>query len=269
MLAQMSKMFFIAKTIKLPVDWSQPGDQYPDAFKPGEKGVAPNSPMNLFREASLNKYHVDSAKTVGDQFSAYIDGISRAICQGIQIWMNTTVIAGVMITGPVGIVKPGSIIGPNLTPLIMAAAPKATPQELKYSQAISSAFGSQWQMWHMMMTGILNYPAFASFPGPMAPPTPNVPAPVLMFPSSGEAGLSLEMLGHMMSANLGDPKALHASELFDSIASGFSCVFQTFKSSTLITNVYGTGPIPTFAPPFVPVGPVVMGNVIPTPGVFV
>ena len=31
----------------------------------------------------------------------------------------------------------------------------------------------------------------------------------------------------------------------------------------------GAGPVPTFAPPFLPVGPVLAGTVIPTPGVFV
>jgi hypothetical protein len=183
--------------------------------------------------------------------------------------MNTAVIAGVAINGPMGLLKPGSVTGPLLTPLILSAAPQGTPQEAKYSQAISSAFGTQWQSWHMMLTGILMYPAFASFPGPMAPPTPNVPAPVATFPSGGEAGLSPAILRNTINANLGDPQALHAFDLFDSIASGFGCVFQLFKSSTLIQNVLGKGPVPTFSPPAVPAGPVLMGDVIPIPGVFV
>ena len=62
-----------------------------------------------------------------------------------------------------------------------------------------------------------------------------------------------------MEANLADPTALHASALFDAIAKAFNTVFQIFKASTLVQNVLGTGPIPTFAPPFVPVGPVVAG----------
>jgi hypothetical protein len=73
----------------------------------------------------------------------------------------------------------------------------------------------------------------------------------------------------MMDANLADPQALHASDLFDAIAKAFNTVFQTFKASTLVNNVLGMGPVPTFAPPFVPAGPVLMGSVIPMPGVFV
>jgi len=57
--------------------------------------------------------------------------------------------------------------------------------------------------------------------------------------------------------------------LFDAIAKAFNTVFQVFKASTMVQNVLGMGPIPTFVPPFVPVGPVVMGTVIPTPGVLI
>ena len=117
--------------------------------------------------------------------------------------------------------------------------------------------------------GTLMYPAFAAFPGPVAPPMPNIPLPLIAFSSPGESGLSPSTLKITMDANLADPKALHASDLFDAIAKAFNTVFQIFKASTMVQNVLGMGPIPTFAPPFVPVGPVVMGTVIPTPGVLI
>jgi hypothetical protein len=37
----------------------------------------------------------------------------------------------------------------------------------------------------------------------------------------------------------------------------------------MVTNVLGTGPVPTFAPPYVPVGPVVGGVGNMTPGGFI
>jgi hypothetical protein len=37
-------------------------------------------------------------------------------------------------------------------------------------------------------------------------------------------------------------------------------------ASQMVMLVMGKGPIPTFAPPFVPVGPVVGGDNIATPG---
>lgn len=265
--ANLSKANFLAKNIKLPMDWSQPGDQYSDAFQESEKAVPPNSPMNLFREATLNKFHVEAAKTIGEKFSCYIDGICGAICDGIDKWMKMAMIGGVIINGPTGMLLPNSVSGPSLTPMILATAPKSTTQETKYSNAIANAFGTLWQTWHSGLMGMLTYPAFAAFPGPVAPPTPNIPIPLMALSSPGESGLSPDSIKGAMEANLGDPKALHASDLFDAIAKAFNTIFQVFKSSTLVQNVLGTGPVPTFAPPFVPAGPVVGGTVIPTPGV--
>jgi hypothetical protein len=102
----------------------------------------------------------------------------------------------------------------------------------------------------------------------MAPPTPNVPLPLITFSSPGEAALSAGALKGMMTAFLADPKANHALDLFDALSKAFNTIFQTFKATTMVQNVLGMGPIPTFAPPFVPVGPVLAGWVIPTPGVF-
>ena len=266
MLSKLAQMNFVAKGIKLPVDWSKPGDQYDDAFKKDEKSVAPNTPTTLFTQASLNKYHVETSKKIGDQFAKYIDGICGGICDGIDKWMKMTSVAGVMITGPTGMLMPGNVIGPPIGPLILATAPKNTPQEMKYSNAIANAFNTLWQGWAAGLMGTLMYPPFAAFPGPVGPPTPNVPIPLIAFSSAGEAGLSAGSLKSMMEANLGDPQALHASDMFDAIAKAFATVFVTYKASTLVQNVLGTGPVPCFAPPFVPVGPVLGGVGTGTPG---
>lgn len=269
-MSQLARMIFISKFIRLPTDWSDLGPQFPKAFKPEELVTMPNSPMNLFREATLNKYHVDTAKEIGEGFGKYIDGICGAICDGIDKWMKLTTISGVMINGPVGILMPGMVVGPPLMPLIFATAPKSTLQEIKYSNAISNAFGTLWQPWHLGLSGMIMYPpTFALFPGPFHPPTPNIPLPLITLPSPGESGLSPNTLKATMEANLGDPTAYHASALFDSIAKAFFAVFQIFKVSTLVQNVLGMGPVPVFAPPFVPVGPVLLGTGISPPGCLV
>lgn len=262
MFSKLAKVNFASKNINLPVNWEKPGTQYPDAFKPGEKSVAPNPPMTLFREATLNKYHVDTANTIGKAFEDFIEGTCGAICGAIDKWMKMTSIAGVIIAGPVGALLPGCVLGPPLTPLIFASAPKSTPQEIKYSKAIANAVGMLWQPWQSGLMGTLMYPAFTACPAPM-PPTPNVPMPVAMFPSAGEAGLSPMNMKGLMEANLADPEALHASDLFDAVSNAFATIFQAFKTTTMIQNVLGTGS------PAVPGGPVVGGTVIPKPGVFV
>lgn len=266
MLAQLAKLNFSGMQIALPTEWKAPGEQFSDAFAPSELVAPPNPPTNLFHEPTLNKYHVDTAKDIGKAFEDYIDGICDGICDGIDKWLKMATVVGVIINGPVGVVAPGNVQGPPLGPLILAKAPMNTPQESKYSNAIANAFGTLWQAWHLGIAGTLMYPAFAAFPGPVAPPTPNVPMPLIALPSGGEAGLSPNSLKGLMQTNLADPEALHAPELFDALAKAFSVVFQIFKASTLVQNVLGTGPIPTFAPPFVPVGPVVMGTGNGAPG---
>ncbi len=266
MYQQLARQIFVAHAIKLPVNFSKPGNQYDDAFDPSELIAIPNAPTNLFREASLNKYHVDTAKEVGGQFAAFIDGTCDAICGAISQWMTTTSIAGVVINAVVGTLTPGGVIGPPLTPLILSQAPKKTPQEIKYSNVIANVFGTAWQTWQSGISGVLMYPAFAAVPSPVAPPVPNIPVPLIALPSAGEVALAAPTMKAQMIAQLGDPQAPHAAELFDALTQGFTPVFNIMKASTMVQNVLGTGPVPTFAPPFVPVGPVVGGVGTGPPG---
>jgi len=269
MMSQLAKTFFAANMIQLPTLWKDMGSQFPDAFELTEVMTLPNlpPPLTLFMQATLNKYHVDAAKTISDGFIEYIDGICEAICDGIDKWMKTTTIVGVVINGPVGVLPPAGVLGVvPLNVLILASAPVDTPQKLRYSTAIANTFGVLWQLWSMGITGVLAYPNFAVFAGPVGPPTPNTPMPLIALPSIGEAALSPVSLKGMMMANLADPLAHHALQLFDAIATAFNIVFQIFKATTLVKNVIGTGPIPTFAPPFVPGGPVAGGVGIGAPG---
>jgi hypothetical protein len=164
----------------------------------------------------------------------------------------------------------GQVVGPPLGPLILASAPKATPQELKYSNAIANAISQGWLTYQstIKVPGLPWYPAFAAFPGPVAPPMPNIPVPVIAL-TQVTVSVSKAQLKSAMIANLGDPKAAHHKELFDCIADAFDKCFVVWQASTQVTNVLGTGPVPTFAPPYVPVGPVVGGVGTMTPGGFV
>ncbi len=266
-LAEMAKLNFKAKAIGLPVKWKTPtGEQYAKAFAMSEL-VNPPDAASVFLAKSPNKYHVETQKEIGKGFADFIEKICGALCDAIDKWMKLTSIAGMVITGPVGVVAPGNVVGPPLMPFILASAPVNTPQLMKYSKAIAQVVSTAWQQWQMGLAGQLMYPAFAAFPGPMAPPMPCVPMPLIAFSSPGEAMLSPATLKAQMIANLGDAEALHHKELFDAVAQAFNTTFTLFKATTMVQNVLGTGPIPTFAPPFVPVGPVVGGTSVPTPGV--
>jgi hypothetical protein len=141
--------------------------------------------------------------------------------------------------------------------------------EMKYTNAIATAIGNGWLTWQssIKVPGLTWYPAFAAFPAPVAPPMPNIPMPLVTLVSV-DASLAPGALKGMMMGTFGDPTALHAADLFDAVSQAFNSVFMTYKLSTIVKNVLGTGPIPTFAPPIVPAGPVVGGVGSGLPGCF-
>ena len=135
LLGQTSFLMFISKLRFLPTQWTMPTsaeavNQFAEAFTDSERMVAPNSPLNLFREMTLNAYHVNTAKVIGKGYEQYIKGVTDAICDAIGKWSLLTVFAGVQINGPVGMVTPGCVLGPPLLPFILASAPKDTPMQL-------------------------------------------------------------------------------------------------------------------------------------------
>jgi hypothetical protein len=239
-----AKMNFAARGIALPMQWKSMGPLYPDAFGPPERATPATPPGNLFHEPTANKYHTDAARILGRKFETYIDGICSAIAMAIRKWMQSASVASVTLNGTIGTVAPGAVVGPPLKPVIMAAAPRATRQELRYSQAVATAVNDAWGVWQQGLSGLLNYP-------PFGPPGPNIPAPLITFGSAGEANLAPERLGAAMFRNLGDPGALHARDLFDSLSRAVYTHFQEFKAATLICGVIMTPPAPPLPQPLV------------------
>ncbi len=274
-------MSFIAKLQFLPNTWTPPMDpaMFKKSFDIMELIVPPNGPFNLFREITLLKAHVNTAKVIGKGFEKFIKGVCDGICQAISITHLLNIYTGVKINGPVGTVTPGNIMGPPLMPMILLFAPKNTLMEMVWSTCVAIAIGKAWDMWRMGLTGNLIYPMFAVFPGPFGPPMPSIPLPLMMFTSSGESQFSPSALKGQMMSNLNtfsgvlkavgvNTNSIHAPAFFGAISEAFFAVFQMYKAMTLMMPVIGMGPIPSFAPPFVPVGPVVGGTTLPIPAPF-
>jgi len=269
-----AKAKFAGNSLKSPKDWQQPsgdpaGKQYPDAFAPSERtSVPPVAVPPLFTPASLNKYHCDTTKMLNDKIGGYLDGICTAICSAWSQWQSAATLVGVVVNAVTA--AGGQVVGPPLGPLILASAPMSSPQEMKYSNAIANTLNTAWLSWTatVKVPGMPWYPAFAAFPGPMAPPTPNIPCPIIAIAPSNAPVMASATKGQMMGM-FGDPTAAYANEIFDAVADAFEKMHTLWTASTMVTNVLGTGPIPTFAPPYVPVGPVVGGVGNMTPGGFV
>jgi len=169
---QLAQSNFAGLGIELPADWEEPGSQFPDAFAASEISASPVAPTNLFQQATLNQYHVDSATDIGELLATYLEGICGATCDGIDQWMSAASIATVIIAGPVGTLTPGGVVGPPLMPLIMASAPTETEAELNYSTAIADAVSTGWQAWQTGLMGTLMYPALLPSPAQLPHPLP-------------------------------------------------------------------------------------------------
>lgn len=274
MMKMLAKAKFAQNNIKVPDKWENPSgdpaaDHYGKAFKPEEKMTAPAVAVPpLFTPQSMNKYHTDVQKMLTSKFGAYIDGICDAICGAWGQWQSMATMVGVVVNAVTA--TGGQVVGPPLTPLILAQGPKTSPQEMKYTNVIAQVIGTSWLTYTatFKVPGLPWYPAFAAFPSPVAPPMPNVPCPIatlVQVPVSVKAAtMKPQMIGQ-----LADPQAMYHKELFDCICDAFEKCHTIWQTSTMVTNVLGTGPVPTFAPPYVPVGPVVGGVGTMAPGGFV
>lgn len=274
MMKQLARLKFSGNGLMVPDQWKQPsGDpaakHYGDAFTPAQKGTSPDpTAPPLFLPHSMNKYHTDVQKKMTNIVGSYIDGIVDAICSAWSTWQSSATMVGVLVNAVTASL--GQVVGPPLTPLIMAQGPKKSPAELKYTNTIANVIGTGWLAYTatIKVPGLPWYPAFAAFPGPLAPPIPNIPCPVITLTQVTTTVSASAMKSQMIGMH-GDPKAQYHKEIYDAVCDAFEKCFTIWQASTMVTNVLGTGPIPTFAPPVAPVGPVVAGMGTMTPGGFV
>lgn len=273
MVKQLARAKFSSFGLKVPQNWQNPsGDpaakHYGDAFPASQKATTPDTTAPpLFMPASLNKYHTDAQKMHNSKIGTFMDGVVDAICSAWSQWQTAATMVGIMVNGPTASV--GQIVGPPLTPLILASAPKTSPMEMKYSNVIAQVIGTAWLSFTatVKVPGMPWYPLFAACPSPVAPPTPNIPCPFAAL-TQVPVAISCNVMKMQMVGQLADPEAPFHKELFESICDAFEKTYNMWKATTMVTNVLGTGPVPTFAPPYVPVGPVVGGVATMAPGGF-
>jgi hypothetical protein len=124
--------------------------------------------------------------------------------------------------------------------------------------ALALAIGSAFDIFAatLKMPGLPLFPSFAAVPGPVAPPMPSVPVPLAAL-----AGVQPTPQKQFISLTPTQRRACEA------VVDAFGPTVGIWRTSTMV-SVLGTGPVPTFAPPYVPVGPVVGGIATGIPGQF-
>jgi len=274
---------FLSYRLKLPTSasWKQPkGDpdekQYSDGIgKKNMVGVPTLIPPWFFPQNN-HKFHQDSCDTVGKDFKKLHDDMLSAVQFAHNLWKLQAKFKDLKVVAVCAIGAPGCLDGPKLESLIKTAPMVAayTGNWAKYRDAVAKGVSTAFANWQGQVTvpGLPWYPAFAAFPGPMAPPMPNVPMPLITCVSAKMTDIMMPntMKDEMIKAlpsGLKDPdKDKQHEALFDSIATVLALAFTIWLPSQQVMLVMGKGPIPVFAPPFVPVGPVVAGDNIPVPG---
>jgi len=193
-----------------------------------------------------------------ENWQNWVQGAKSGVTTAVSVWANSARLTGVVVNGPIAV--GGRIRGSFPSGLVAAmVAGQAAPGNV--SSAFSRATAAAWSGWTrtVRVPGLPWYPSFVAWPGPMAPPMPNITSPLMMiapgaFINSGSVSSSI--MGSL-GENASDEGAAEAVQQF---AQWLSLSFIIWAASSQVMLVMGQGPVPTFAPPYIPVGPVVGGT---------
>jgi peptidoglycan hydrolase-like protein with peptidoglycan-binding domain len=198
-----------------------------------------------------------------------VSAVTSAVTAALDTWKGTASFVGIVVNGVTATGSPGCLIGAPLAPLMTARFATLGGDDRAIANAAAQGIGVNFATWQSGVTvpGLPWYPSFAAVPGPVGPPTPNIPSPVLALVSHGlfmmmDANALQNSMAASASASIRD----RARPSFAAIAPLVIAQFQSKVLMSQVKGVIGTGPVPTFAPPYVPVGAVVGGTAISPPG---
>ena len=189
---------------------------------------------------------------------ALLERLCDAIAVAWAMWQQQMTLAGAIVNGPSAV--GGDVLAPPIGPMFTAAAAPQSAAEAQAVGVLGSALDTSLTVWKQTakIPGIPLFPTFAAFPGPIAPPTQAIPFPLTALVGNRDALRTLEA-----SMTVLDP-AVQA--VLKAIAGALGDYFPLWLGSTMVTNMLGFGPVPTFAPPYVLAGPVIGGTAIALPG---
>ncbi len=235
-----------------------PGGMTGGSSPQAPRGTPMPCPPALFVAASNDARDVELQRVTNASMDSYLSHVCDAIVQAHSIWLQQARLVNVIVNGITA--SAGTLQGPALGPAIRQNAPREGAWQRSRSEAIAVGIGFCWETWQRAVTvpGLPWYPSFVAVPAPIAPPTPNVPTPLIVVCQNSFL-MNASMVKSQMQAHYsGDNE--WPNQLFEAVAFGFERAFQVWVSAQVVRNVMGSGPVPTFAPPYVPVGPVVGGT---------
>jgi hypothetical protein len=275
-------LLFFSKGHKLPLEHQKPsggdpGKQYDKAWQAADKVAIPTLIPPWFMPAEMpNKYYQDACDTVGKAYKELHDTMIDAVSFSHTMWKLQAKFQNLKVMSVSAIGTPGCLDGPELESNIknFPGCASWSGNKGKYRDAVAKGVSKCFKNWMGQVTvpGLPWYPAFAAYPLAMAPPMPNIPMPLITCISAKMTDIIMPstMKSEMIDALDGgvkdkDKDKCHES-VFEAIATVLALAFLMWLPAQQVMLVMGKGPVPSYAPPFVPVGPVVGGDNIGAPG---
>jgi hypothetical protein len=196
----------------------------------------------------------------------------EVFARSVNDWIVGARIRGGLVQGPNAELTPGSLGSTTSLELLLSQRLQGAKVPSAVAELLAKELGGAWNAWaagfSMSLPGA--YPTLAAVPGPMAPPTPAGRSfPMTLSRSAGEHRLLAATLAPRLQPavqRLAGRDSAQAQKAMLELAKWVETSFREWKVTAQIAGVMGKGPIPTYAPPYVPVGPVVMGDNISAPG---
>lgn len=226
-------------------------------------------PPGLFRAASNSAADVDNQRQMHDMYNWLFDSLIDAIGQAFEDFRRTAGLVDVKINA--AIATGGKLTGPSFEMCLLRAPAVSgwTGWNAGVRDALARGLHNQWHTLcnSVRVPALPWYPTFFAWPSPIAPPTPNVPTPFALLVHD----INATSPKHVRDAALAKLRVQmeHAGPFFESLGFAFHAQLQLWKTSQLVSNVFGLGSVPTYAPPYVPTGPVVDGRILPGPHLMV
>ena len=235
--------------------------------------------VTYFGTQDMHAYHFQTANVMTKAYREFIYTMIDATQYAFNLWKPTLFFKNLKINGPVCVGSKGCLTTTaDFAKLFNSypghAAISGGKHFNKWRDAVGKGVAKCLKNYidGVTVPGLPWYPAFAAFPGPVAPPMPNTPATLAMCPSTGTADITVgkkiqKAILDEFDGDLADDcqEKIHKT-IFMAIGETLATGFSIWMPTQTINLVMGTGQIPTFAPPVVPAGPVVNGQNIPSGG---
>jgi hypothetical protein len=170
-------------------------------------------------------------------------------------------VRGGRVDSAVGHLTPGSLRSTGIFRQTMWAAMVSGGAPVLIAAGFSDALRQSWEAWFDGYEVTLAYPSLAVVEQAFAPPVANKP----LLLSKGKSAADRWLRSAPLAATIEQALLAFAAQpgthaACAEFAGWFSECFSRWHSAVLLMNVLGSGPVPSYAPPDVPRGPVAGGT---------